>query len=358
MKFERLPADVLHLLAEHLLSVHDYRSLLLASPAFHAAVPKLSSRLLAILASRPASKGFQPFRLTVLILKGRRLADWATGLPERRDILLCAVKKGQDALLDLTLSLFPLTPHDLTRIRHLNRRVLLPTVRYLRALPDMASARTVIGPTIIPKPFSSLQKVLVYCMAAYCAYCELFHHTLAHNLRRGEPFDPKPLSVETRQAWIAAFVYVEPDPPPRCTCSCLPPHERALAEEVNRCRKMIHNSSCLILSLTIHRCILVLADEILNRLEVISDHPQFDHLEWGEIFAASGALRMLGVDLLKWLLATRGEPACSECPKEILATISDACVAALDLQVWTTLEADLQHLTNVLNPNLTEEGDM
>ncbi|RPD53004.1 hypothetical protein L226DRAFT_576583 [Lentinus tigrinus ALCF2SS1-7] len=357
MKLENLPADVLHLLVEHLFSVHDYRSLLLASPEVYAAVPKLSSRLLAILASRPASRGFHPFRLTVIALKGRLLADWTVEEPGRRDTLLSAIKRGQDAIFDLTLSLFPLTPHDLALIRQINRTVLSPTVRYLGSLPDMASARTMIGPTIIPRPFISLQKVLGYCVAAYWAYCELFYHTLAYKLRGRDLSTPEPLSVETRQEWIATFVYVEPNPPQRPACSCMLPHERALAEEMNKCRKMIHNSSCLILSLTMQRCILVLADEILSRLDVVLDHPAFEHLEWAELFAASGALRMLGVDLLKWLLATKEGLTCNEWSAEILATILDASAAGFDLQEWTTLEADLQRHTDHLNPDHVEDAD-
>ena len=353
MRLEDLPADVLHVLVGELLSVHDYRSLLLASPIVHAAVPKLSSRLLAILASRPDSRGFQPFRLTVLALKGRMLAEWAVQEHERRDILLRAIKEGQRAVLHLTLSLFPLTSGDLYRIRNLNDTVLVPMVRYLGALPDMDSARVMIGPTIIPKPFVSLEKVLGYCIAAYWAYCELFHDTLAQKLHRGDPSSPEPLSLETRRAWTAAFVYVEPDLPPRGACLNLPPHERALAEEMNKCREMIHSSSCLILSLTMQRCILVLADEVLSRLEVVSAH--FNHLEWAELFAASGALRMLGVNLLVWLLKTREDLTYNEWPTEILATITDASTAALDLHEWTTLEADLQHQTECLHPELPAE---
>ncbi len=184
---------------------------------------------------------------------GRLLADWATQRPQRRYVLLSTIKRGQDAVLALTLTLFSLTTLDVSRIRHLNRTVLVPMVRYFSTLPDMVSARTVLELMINPKPFSSLQEVI----AAYCAYSELFHRTFAYNLRNGEPTDSEPFSLDTRQAWIAAFIYVVPDPLP-CTCSCLRPPKRALAEGLNKCRKRIHIGAYEILSLrhhpTIHHC--------------------------------------------------------------------------------------------------------
>ena len=348
MKLEELPGDVLHVLAEHLCSVHDYRSLLLASPAFHHAVPRLSSRLLALLASKPASKGLQPFMLTALAYNGRRLAHWARQSPENRASLLSALGKGQPAVLGLTLSLFPLTTFDLVQIRKTYQSVLLPTVRYLRTLPDMASARSTIGFTIIPKPFSSLQKVLLYCIAAYWAYCELFHHNAARHLEPESPDSPAPLDLDIRHAWVAAFVTIWPEP--KYFRSVVPPYESKFAEDVNECRRLLHRSSCLMLSLTCQRCVLVIADEILNRLRDGSDDwPELENVSWGDLYDASGALRMLGLETMKWLLATKPGRANKAWSKTVVEALTRAVDAGRSLQEWNLFEVDLQHRADSLH---------
>ncbi|KAI0739270.1 hypothetical protein C8Q80DRAFT_239807 [Daedaleopsis nitida] len=355
MELEELPGDILRALAEHLSSIHDYRSFLLASPAFHHAVPRLSSRVLAMLASRPGSKDIQPFTLTALALKGRLVAEWATQSAANRNTLLAALKEGQLGLLKLAFALFPFTPSDIVSIRHIHKTVLLPAARYLRACPDMSFTRRTIGSTIIPRPFTSLQKLIYYCITAYWAYSELFHHQLTCRLHPDAAIEP--LSVETRQEWISAFVYIEPPFKPSCACPCKPAHERELAQEYNECREMLHRSSCLMLSLTFQQCFLVIADEILTRFEDLPDNPSFADLEWAALYDASGALRMQGLETLKWLLATKGTRVRSPWPKTIVDTILAAREARLTMQEWNILDADLQHHADSLHypePDLDE----
>ncbi|OBZ80072.1 hypothetical protein A0H81_00397 [Grifola frondosa] len=194
-----LPLDILILIPEHLESLDDLHAIILTSRVLYFASSKPSPSLIRRLATS-AHTGIQPYPHLFIAIKARVLADWAVQSAANRESLHTAIiAGGPQGVLDLALSISPLTLADLVFLRTVRLTVLDPA---LAVLDPMCG-----GPPDAPAVITVCTNVPL-SMINYWIYCDLFHHTIAAPAlcRAARVRAPVPLSNSTRLKWIYQFL--------------------------------------------------------------------------------------------------------------------------------------------------------
>ncbi|OBZ79240.1 hypothetical protein A0H81_00380 [Grifola frondosa] len=194
-----LPTDILNLLPGYLESLDDLHSLILTSRELYATTSKPTPSVIYSLATSPHT-GIQPYPHLFIAVKARTLADWAVQSSENQERLFDAINTGgPSGVLDLALSVSPLTLNDLTFLRHTRTSILEPAIKYLE---------TKCGPSDEIDPSFTVCHNVTLLLTNYWIYCDLFYHNItAPVLRRAADLPPlEPLSNETRLEWVYHFL--------------------------------------------------------------------------------------------------------------------------------------------------------
>ncbi|OBZ78538.1 hypothetical protein A0H81_00405 [Grifola frondosa] len=187
-----LPFDVLSLLPEHVDSLEDLHALVLTSRLLRDYTSKPSSHTLHRLAS-----DIQPYPHFLLAVKARSLANWAIQSRETRRTLLIAIASGRlTVILDLALSVSPLTLADLLFLRNALTNIIYPA-----------------NIALIHSSGSNLERGMICSdfiasMAHFWIYCDLFYHSIVapvHAIAVGHEV-VEPLSEGIRREWVVKFI--------------------------------------------------------------------------------------------------------------------------------------------------------
>ncbi|OBZ79650.1 Histone deacetylase RPD3 [Grifola frondosa] len=189
-----LPIDVLISLPGYLDSLDDLHSLILTSRCLYRTASNPTPSVLRSLVESPDSD-IHPYPHILIAVKARALADWAVQSSENRAKLFVTIAIGGPmGVLELALSIFPLTLADLTCIYSAFATILNPAIDILETME--------VDEELAPCNDVELSVV------NYWIYCDLFHHNITAPLlcrAAGIPA-PIPLGNETRLEWMYQFL--------------------------------------------------------------------------------------------------------------------------------------------------------
>ncbi|OBZ78543.1 hypothetical protein A0H81_00408 [Grifola frondosa] len=207
MRLIDLPLDILTLIPEHFESLDDLHAIILTSRALYFANSSPTPSLIRHLATSPHS-GIQPYPHLFIAIKARVLADWAVqSAANRKSLHAAIITGGPQGVLDLALSISPLTLEDLTFLRTARLTVLDPAIEILE--PMCGNIDDILDPD-----YETACSNVPLSMVNYWIYCDLFYHTIAAPVlcRAARVRAPVPLSNNTRLKWVYQFL---PDCPKR-----------------------------------------------------------------------------------------------------------------------------------------------